>query len=129
MDGRSAEEGDATFAAFPSARDALLAALAAQQRILRHPWPGGAAVRVRMGLHTGEARVANDDYVGLDVHRAARVCAAGHGGQILLSDAVSSLAARDLPPGVTLRDLGTHRPKDLKRAGAPLPGRASGPPH
>jgi predicted ATPase len=67
-----------------------------------------------MGLHTGEPVSGAGDYVGLDVHRAARICAAGHGGQILVSKAVEVLAAPDLPPGVTLRDLGTHRLKDLK---------------
>src|SRR5579864_3417203 len=63
-----------------------------------------------MGLHTGES----ESYVGLDVHRAARICSAGHGGQILLSQTVAGLAAPDLPPGVSLRDLGTHRLKDLR---------------
>jgi predicted ATPase/class 3 adenylate cyclase len=106
-------EGDAVFAAFPSAREALRAAVTAQQRILRHPWPEGAAVRVRMGLHTGEARVAEAGYVGMDVHRAARICAAAHGGQILLSDTTSALVTKDLPDGVTLRDLGEHRLRDL----------------
>ena len=106
-------EGDAVFAAFPSAREALLAAVTAQQRLLRHSWPDGAAMRVRMGLHTGEARVAEAGYVGMDVHRAARICAAAHGGQILLSDATSALVTKDLPDGVSLRDLGEHRLKDL----------------
>jgi predicted ATPase/class 3 adenylate cyclase len=109
-------EGDALFAAFPSAREALLAAVAAQQRILRHPWPDGAAVRVRMGLHTGEARVAEDGYVGIDVHRAARIAAVAHGGQILLSDSMSLLLSRNLPAGMTLRDLGLQRLKDLDEA-------------
>ena len=106
-------EGDAVFAAFPSAREAVLAAVTAQQRILRHPWRAGVHVRVRMGLHTGEARVAEGGYVGMDVHRAARICAAAHGGQILLSDTVYALVIRDLPDAVTLRDLGEHRLKDL----------------
>jgi predicted ATPase/class 3 adenylate cyclase len=106
-------EGDAIFAAFPSARDGLMAAITAQQRILRHPWPSGATVRVRMGLHTGEARVAEGEYIGIDVHRAARICSAGHGGQILLSDTVSALVTKDLPDGVGLRHLGEHRLKDL----------------
>ncbi len=106
-------EGDAVFAAFPSAREALLAAVSTQQLILRHPWPDGAAVRIRMGLHTGEARVAEVGYVGMDVHRAARICAAAHGGQILLSDTIAALVTKDLPEGVSLRDLGEHRLKDL----------------
>ena len=106
-------EGDAVFAAFPSAREALIAAVTAQQSILRHPWPDGAAVRVRMGLHTGEAHVAESGYVGMDVHRAARICAAAHGGQILISDVTQGLVTRDLSDGVRLRDLGEHRLKDL----------------
>ncbi len=106
-------EGDAVFAAFPSARQALLAAVTAQQGILGHPWPDGAALRVRMGLHTGEARVAEAGYVGMDIHRAARICAAAHGGQILLSDTIAALVTKDLPGGVSLRDLGEHRLKDL----------------
>jgi len=69
---------------------------------------------VRMGLHTGEPVSGSGDYAGLDVHRAARICAVGHGGQIILTDAVSVLAARDLPSGVSLRDLGSHRLKDLR---------------
>jgi predicted ATPase/class 3 adenylate cyclase len=107
-------QGDAFLVAFPRARDALGAAVAAQQALVKHVWPEGASLRVRMGLHTGEPISETGGYVGLDVHRAARICSAGHGGQILLSDAVSGLAARDLPPGVSLRDLGTHRLKDLK---------------
>ena len=69
---------------------------------------------MRVGLHTGEPVSESGNYVGLDVHRAARICSAGHGGQILLSDAVGALAELDLPPDVRLRDLGTHRLKDLK---------------
>ena len=106
-------EGDAVFAAFPSAREALLAAVSAQLHILRHPWPDGATVRVRMGLHTGEATIAEGSYVGMDVHRAVRICAAAHGGQILLSETISALVRKDLPDGVSLRDLGEHRLKDL----------------
>ena len=108
-------QGYAVLAAFPSAREALLAAIAAQQAILRHPWPDGAAMKVRMGLHTGEACVLEDEYVGLDVHRTASICAAAHGGQILVSRAVGDLVARDLPAGVSLRDLGEHRLKDLNK--------------
>ena len=107
-------QGDAFLVAFPRARDALATAVAAQQALMKHPWPDGAPLQVRMGLHTGEPISNTDRYVGLDVHRASRICAAGHGGQILLSDAVSGLLARDLPQGVRLRDLGTHRLKDLR---------------
>ncbi|HET9001404.1 MAG TPA: tetratricopeptide repeat protein, partial [bacterium] len=106
-------QGDAFFIAFPRARDALSAAVAAQRAMSRHPWPENAAVRVRMGLHTGEALGTESGYVGMDVHRAARICAAAHGGQILLSQTTRDLAAERLPEGASLRDLGAHRLKDL----------------
>jgi predicted ATPase/class 3 adenylate cyclase len=108
-------EGDAFFAAFRSAPMAVAAAVAAQRRLAHEPWPVGHPVRVRMGLHTGEGRRGGDSYVGLDVHRAARIAAAGHGGQVLLSDASRSLVEAALPEGVTLRDLGRHRLKDLEQ--------------
>ncbi len=107
-------QGDAFLVAFSRARDAVGTAVAAQRALTGHAWPDGALLRVRMGLHTGEPVSETGGYVGLDVHRAARVCSAGHGGQILLSQAVGILAAPDLPPGVSLRDLGTHRLKDLR---------------
>ena len=106
-------EGDAFFAVFPSALGAVSAAVEAQRRLADAAWPEDATVRVRMGLHSGEGRLGGDDYVGLDVHRAARVAGAGHGGQVLLSEATRTLVARDLPDGVGLRDLGEHRLKDL----------------
>lgn len=108
-----ATEGDSFFVVFPSAPASLAAAVAAQQRLVAEPWPDGAVVRVRMGLHTGEGTLGADNYVGLDVHRAARVASAGHGGQVLISAATRSLAEHSLPDGVTLRDLGEHRLKDL----------------
>lgn len=108
-------EGDAFFAVFPSASKAVSAAAQAQRALAAEPWPNGAKVRVRMGLHTGEGILGGDSYVGLDVHRAARVAAAGHGGQVLLSGATQALSAGGLPPGVTLIDLGQHRLKDLSR--------------
>ncbi|MBI4279527.1 MAG: adenylate/guanylate cyclase domain-containing protein, partial [Armatimonadetes bacterium] len=107
--------GDAFFVAFPRASDAVAAALAAQRAILTCRWPDSAAVRVRMGLHTGEPIRANGGYIGLDVHRTARLCAAGHGGQILLSRTTAELVAHDLPAGAGLRDLGEHRLKDLQQ--------------
>ncbi len=107
-------QGDAFLVAFSRARDAVGTAVAAQRALSKHAWPDGAALRVRMGLHTGEPVSETGGYVGLDVHRAARVCSAGHGGQILLSQTAAGLAAPDLPPGASLRDLGTHRLKDLK---------------
>jgi len=108
-------QGDAVLVAFPRAGAAVAAAVAAQQAILSHPWPEGGAPRVRMGLHSGEPRQVAGEYVGLDVHRAARICAAGHGGQVLISLATSALIEGRLPPGLVLRDLGRHRLKDLQQ--------------
>ncbi len=107
--------GDAFFVSFSRAKDAILSAIAAQRAVAASPWPEGAAVRVRMGLHTGEPVSAGTSYVGTDVHLAARICTCGHGGQILLSRATSHLVEHDLPQGVALRDLGEHRLKDLAR--------------
>ena len=108
-------QGDAFFVAFSRARDALSAAVAGQRALKAHRWPPGAVVNVRMGLHTGEPLSVESDYVGIDVHRAARICAAGHGGQILVSQATRELVEGDLPADLTLRDLGHHRLKDLSR--------------
>jgi predicted ATPase/class 3 adenylate cyclase len=107
-------QGDAFLVAFSRAKDAIGTAVAAQLALTKRAWPDDAPLRVRMGLHTGEPLNEAAGYVGLDVHRASRICSAGHGGQILLSDAVAVLAARDLPPGVSLWDLGSHRLKDLR---------------
>jgi class 3 adenylate cyclase len=109
-------QGDAFLVAFSRARDLLGAAVAAQQTLMKYPWPDGTSLRVRMGLHTGEPVSGASGYVGLDVHRAARICSPGHRGQILLSHAVEVLAVHDLPSGVSLRDLGAHRLKDLKES-------------
>jgi predicted ATPase/class 3 adenylate cyclase len=109
-------EGDAFFAVFASAVDAARAAATAQQELARHPWPEGGRVRVRMGLHTGEGRLGGDEYVGLDVHLAARIAAAAHGGQVLLSDATRSLVADSLNEDIVIRDLGEHRLKDFDDA-------------
>ena len=106
-------EGDAAFAVFPEARAAVAAAIAAQQAVASHPWPEGTGIRVRIGLHSGEAHLAGDDYGGFEVNRAARIAAAGHGGQILLSDPTRALAAAALPDGVSIRDLGAHVLRDL----------------
>jgi len=108
-------EGDSVFAVFASPLAAVTAALAAQRALAVASWPDGVEVRVRMGLHTGEGILGGHNYVGLDVHRAARISAAGHGGQILISDTIEPLIARTLRAGVTLRDLGEHRLKDLDR--------------
>ncbi len=108
-------QGDSFFVAFQSARDAVAAAVAAQLAINAHAWPPGVAVRLRMGLHTGTPTVAGGDYVGLDVHRAARICAAGHGGQILLSLETGHFIEDNPPPGVNLKDQGSHQLKDLQQ--------------
>ena len=108
-------EGDSFFAVFAEAAAAVGAAVTAQRALAEHSWPAEGAIRVRMGMHTGNGALGGDDYVGLDVHRAARVAAAGHGGQVLLSDATRVLIDQDLPDGVELRDLGPHRLKDLAR--------------
>ncbi len=108
-------EGDAFFAVFGSASDAVDAAVDAQRHLAEEPWPEGRAVRVRMGLHTGEGHLGGDSYVGLDVHRAARIAAAGHGGQVLVSTATRTLVEAVLPDGTTFRDLGSHRLKDLSQ--------------
>jgi class 3 adenylate cyclase len=81
-------QGDAFLVAFSRARDAVATAVAAQRALAMHAWPDGASLRVRMGLHTGEPVSETRGYVGLDLHRAARICAAGHGSQILLSRTV-----------------------------------------
>ena len=106
-------EGDAFFAVFPSAPSAVAAVAEAQQSLAAQPWPDAAQLRVRMGLHTGDGRLGGDNYVGTDVNRAARIAAAAHGGQVLLSDATRALVGQRLPAGVAIRDLGRHRLKDL----------------
>ena len=112
-------EGDALFVVFPVAAKAVRAAAAAQRALATATFPHGATVRVRMGMHTGEGRPATEeagaDYVGLDVNRAARVAAAGHGGQVLITEATATLARADLRDGLSLRDLGEFRLKDLAR--------------
>jgi class 3 adenylate cyclase/DNA-binding NarL/FixJ family response regulator len=108
-------QGDAFFVAFPRAKDAVAAALTGQRALATHRWPDGVSVRVRMGLHTGEPVAAHGRYIGLGVHRAARICAAGHGGQILLSSATYAVLADDVLPDITFQDLGEYRLKDLER--------------
>jgi predicted ATPase/class 3 adenylate cyclase len=106
-------EGDSFFVAFRSPVQGVRAAAAAQKALAEHDWPDGSAVRVRMGLHTGEGIPGGDNYVGLDVHRAARIAAAAHGGQVLISSATRALVEHILPEETTLRDLGDHRLRDL----------------
>ncbi|TMK86324.1 MAG: adenylate/guanylate cyclase domain-containing protein [Actinobacteria bacterium] len=108
-------KGDSFFVAFRSPIKALEAAVAAQKGLAAHDWSPGPPLRVRMGLHTGEGARGGDDYVGIDVNRAARISEAAHGGQIILSDATRGLIERALPDEVTLRDLGDHRLKDIAR--------------
>jgi predicted ATPase/class 3 adenylate cyclase len=104
-------EGDAFFVAFASAKDAVAAAADAQRALVSHDWVDENEIRVRMGLHTGEPRVVEGRYVGLDVHHAARVMAAAHGGQVVISEATQAL----LDDETHLRDLGEHRLKDIVR--------------
>jgi len=107
-------QGDAFFVAFARATDAVAAAVAAQHAIASHPWPEDVTIRVRMGLHTGEPDRSTEGYVGLNVHHAARIMSAGHGGQVLLSQTTRDLVAHSLPEGVSLLDVGAHRLKDLQ---------------
>src|SRR6266566_6566556 len=106
-------QGDAFFVVFARASDAVAAAETAQRSLTSHKWAEGVAVLVRMGLHTGEPQLTAQGYVGLDVHRAARIMNAGHGGQILLSQTTRDLVEQHLPESESLRDLGAYRLKDL----------------
>jgi predicted ATPase/class 3 adenylate cyclase len=106
-------EGDSFFVVFELARDAVHAAVEAQRDLASQDWPGGEGIAVRMGLHTGEPVAHDGGYVGMDVHRAARVSAAAHGGQVVLTAATSELVGESLPDGAALVDLGWHRLKDF----------------
>jgi peptide/nickel transport system substrate-binding protein len=106
-------QGDSFFVAFRRAKDCVAAAIAGQRRLAEHSWPSGADLRVRMGIHTGEPAMGGERYVGMGVHRAARICAAGHGGQILLSQTTRELLRDDPLPEVTVLDLGEHQLKDM----------------
>ena len=107
-------EGDSFFVVFDSALDAVGAAVDAQRALAAEPWPPGGEVTVRMGLHAGEASTSAAGLVGLDVNRAARIAAAAHGGQVVVSEAVRALVTPDLGDGISLRGLGNHRLKDLR---------------
>ena len=109
-------EGDSFFCVFKSALDACQAAAAAQTAFAAETWPKGGEIRVRVGLHTGEAPLMGDEYIGLDVHHAARIAGAAYGGQILVSDATQALVAGSLPSNLSLRDLGGHRLRDLAQS-------------
>src|ERR687885_2024957 len=108
-------EGDSRFAVFPPASDAVAAAADLQRALHKEPWPTASPLRVRMALHTGEADLRAGDYYGTAVNRCARLRAAGHGGQILLSQATYDLVCDHPLPSMDLRDLGVHRLKDLQR--------------
>ena len=108
-------EGDSFFVVFPSALAAAVAAVQAQRALAAYPWPAGESIRVRMGIHTGSPDVHEDGYVGIDVHRAARIAHAAHGGQVLVSSATAELVVGSLPGDVRLADLGSHTLKDLPR--------------
>jgi predicted ATPase/class 3 adenylate cyclase len=108
-------QGDSFFATFTSPRAGVACGVEIQQTLSGFSWPGDEQLRVRMGLHTGEASDAATGLVGYEIHRAARIAAVGHGGQILLSSAAAGLVDDSLPRGSTLRNLGPHRLKDLGR--------------
>ena len=107
-------QGDSFFVSFARALDAVQCTIDAQRALAAHSWTRGHQVRVRMGLHTGEPLIAATGYIGMDVHRAARIGDAGHGGQVLLSQTTRELVQHELPSDVTIRDLGEFRLKDLK---------------
>jgi predicted ATPase/class 3 adenylate cyclase len=106
-------QGDSFFVAFVRAIDAVTAAVDVQRTLAAHSWPEGVIVRVRMGLHTGEPSVVSEGYVGIDVHYTARLMSAGYGGQVLLSQTTRDLVEHELPEGVSLRNLGEYRLRDI----------------
>ena len=108
-------QGDAFLVGFQSAHDALLCAVDGQRALRGHRWPEKAGLRVRMGLNTAETVSESGGYVGLGIHRTARICSIGWGGQILVSGITHDILDNDLPGDVVLRDLGEHRLKDLQR--------------
>ncbi|MFL5678659.1 MAG: adenylate/guanylate cyclase domain-containing protein, partial [Chloroflexota bacterium] len=108
-------QGDSFFVAFPRAVDALQCTVEAQRAIAAHSWPHGEQLRVRMALHTGEPLVQRTGYVGMDVHRAARIGSAAHGGQILVSGSTRELVTADMPTGMDLIGLGSYRLKDVRQ--------------
>ena len=115
-DGREVDtQGDAFFAVFSSASQCVAAAVEIQRSLATHTWQKGQRVRVRMGIHSGEATETTVGLIGLDVHRGARVAAVAHGGQVLCSASTACLIEYSMPEGVLLKDLGAHRLKDLGR--------------
>jgi class 3 adenylate cyclase len=112
-------QGDAFFAAFPSARAGVAAAVAAQRALAAEAWPAGAALHVRMALHSGEPTPVGDGYTGLDVVRAARLCDAAHGGQVLLSEATRLLAGADAADLGSVALRGIEAPERVFQLAAP----------
>jgi class 3 adenylate cyclase len=112
-------QGDAFFAAFPSARAGVSAAISGQRALAAEPWPAGAVVRVRMAVHSGEPTPVGDGYTGLDVVRAARLCEAAHGGQVLLSEATRLLAGADATDLGTVALRGIELPERVWQLRAP----------
>jgi class 3 adenylate cyclase len=108
-------QGDAYFAAFERAADAVAAAIDVQRSLADVEWPDGAQLRVRIGLHTAEPFLHASGYVGIGVHRAARICAAAHGGQILVSNATAGIIEDLEPAEFELYELGQFRLKDIAR--------------
>ncbi len=108
-------QGDGFFAVFPSSRAGAASVIEMQRSLASHEWPNSEQIRVRMGIHAGEASERSTGLVGLDIHKAARVADAAHGGQVLLSETAAALVRDYLPEGASLRDLGNHRLKDLGR--------------
>jgi YVTN family beta-propeller protein len=108
-------QGDSFFVAFQRAAEAVQAAIATQRALAGHDWPPGVALRVRIGIDTGEPTIGGDRYVGVGIHRSARIMAAGHGGQVLVSGTTRDLIVDELPAGTSLRDLGLRRLKDFDR--------------
>src|SRR5690242_12919714 len=108
-------QGDGFFIAFSRALDAIHAVVQSQRALASHMWPEGVHVRVRMGLHTGEPQINASGYMGIDVHRAARIGAVAYGGQVLVSQTTHDLVQSELPDDVTFQDLGEHRLKDLRQ--------------
>lgn len=105
--------GDEVSAVFQTAAGAVAAASSGQRSFAAEAWPGGVNVRVRVGIHTGRPAGEAGEYLGFDVHRTARICSAGHGGQVLISAVANDALADTLPAGLSLRDLGKHHLKDL----------------
>jgi predicted ATPase/class 3 adenylate cyclase len=115
-DGRVVDwAGDGVFLAFPFARDAVMAAAELQRAVAEEAWPQNTAVLFRIGIHAGEPQVEKDGYIGLDVHIAARICAAGHGGQVVISRAARDIVGGDPPAEISFRPLGSHRLKDVQK--------------